>query len=112
MDHNRRNLELLSQFIDEAGYRIVAVASLGDLEPVLANPEEIKLALVDVSGFDPSIWERCDRLRKRGIPFLVLSSRQSRTLQKLSLEHGARGVLVKPLLAKELLALIRSMLGE
>lgn len=112
VDRNRRNLELLTRLLNEEGYQTMAVTSLEDLDQALAGTEDIKLALVDISGFERSVWERCERLRKMSIPFLVFSPRQSADLQQTSLAHGARGVLVKPLAVKELLALIRSLLGE
>ena len=70
------------------------------------------LALVDIAGFDRAIWERCEGLRHHKIPFLVLSPRQSAAIQQASLTHGARGVLIKPLVVRELLGLIRSLLEE
>ena len=112
VDHNRRNLELLTQFLAKESYRTIAAKSLEELDQVLNEPNEVGLALVDISGFDRSVWERCERLRDMGIPFLLISSRQSTALQQTSLAHGARGVMVKPLAVKELLALIRSLIEE
>ena len=112
VDHNRRNLELLTQFLAREGYRTIAANSLEEFDQVLNEPNEVGLALVDISGFDRSVWERCERLREMSIPFLLISSRQSAALQQTSLAHGARGVLVKPLAVKELLALICSFLEE
>jgi len=65
---------------------------------------------VDIAGFDRSIWERCERLRAADIPFIIISPRQSAAIQEAVLAHGARGVLVKPLAVKELLALVLSLL--
>lgn len=112
VDHNRRNLELLTQFLSREGYQIVGVASLEEFDRVLKQAKGIALALVDLAGFDQHIWERCDRLRKAKIPFLLISPKQLAAVQQAGVAHGARGVLTKPLVARELLKLIRSLLEE
>lgn len=112
VDRNPRNLELLAQFLGQAGYEVLPAASLSAFDQALARAAEIGLALLDIAGFDQSIWQRCERLRGAQIPFLVLSARQSAVLQQESLARGARSVLVKPLVVKELLGLIRSLLTE
>jgi DNA-binding response OmpR family regulator len=112
VDRNPRNVELLRQFLGKAGYELLAATTPDEFDRALAASEDIKVALVDIGGFDRSIWERCEGLRARQIPFLVLSPKQSTALQQTSLTHGARGVLVKPLVVKELLGIIRSLLEE
>jgi DNA-binding response OmpR family regulator len=112
VDRNHRNLELLSQFLGRAGYETRTAATLEEFDRVLAEADGIGLALVDIAGFDRTIWERCEGLRHHKIPFLVLSPRQSAAIQQVSLTHGARGVLIKPLIVKDLLGLIRSLLEE
>jgi DNA-binding response OmpR family regulator len=107
---NGRNLELLAQFLDGNQYRPIAAGTLEEFDKALDGSEEIDLALVDLAGFDKSIWERCERLRDRDIPLLVVSPRHSAAIQMASYAHGARGVLVKPLVMQELLGLIRSLL--
>lgn len=112
VDSNRRNQELLQAFLAKHGYRSMPVFSLTDLDQALVNPAAIGLAMVDIGGFDRTIWERCEQLRNRGVPFLVLSPRQSAAIQQASLSHGARGVYIKPLAVKELLVVIRTLMGE
>lgn len=112
VDRNRRNLGLLSQFLGQEGYETIAAASLEEFDQVLDERAGINLALIDIAGFDRSVWERCERLRAKDIPFIIISPRQSAALQQASLAHGARGVLLKPLAVKELLGLIRSFVGE
>jgi DNA-binding response OmpR family regulator len=110
VDRNRRNLELLSQFLEKEGYQTRAVVSPEEFDQALAESPDINIALVDVSGFDRSIWERCEGLRHGRIPFVVLSPKHSAAIQQASLTSGARGVLVKPLVARELLGIIRNLL--
>lgn len=110
VDHNRRNLELLSQFLGQEGYETIIAASLEEFDQALSEPQGVKLTLVDIAGFDRSVWEHCERLRAADIPFIIISPRQSATIQQASLTYGARGVLVKPLAVKELLGLVRSLI--
>ncbi len=112
VDHNSRNLELLSQFLGREGYQTRTAADLQEFDKALAEIDGIDLALVDIAGFDRSIWERCEALRHQKIPFLVLSPRQSAAIQQASLTHGAHGFLVKPLTVKDLLGLICSLLKQ
>ncbi|GAB4182382.1 MAG: hypothetical protein Fur006_18170 [Coleofasciculaceae cyanobacterium] len=82
------------------------------MEQSLAKPETVGVALVDISGFDRSIWKYCERLRELKIPFLVLSPKQSAAIRQESLAHGAQSMLVKPLAVQELLAILRTLLDE
>lgn len=70
------------------------------------------MALVDIAGFDQRIWERCERMRDERVPFLVIYPQQRAAIQAESLRHGARGVLVKPLVQRELLGLMKLLTGE
>lgn len=110
VDRNRRNLELLTQFLNQQGYQVLAKISLEEVEAALNTPSTIKLALVDISGFDASIWGLCQRLREQGIPFLVISPQQYAAIQQASIAHGALGLLSKPLVMREFLQLIRDLL--
>lgn len=97
-----RNLQLLADFLAKEGYPTVSTATY----------EEIDRALVDITSFDAEIWARCEQLRTAKIPFLVVSPRQSAAIQQASLSHGAKGVMVKPLVVKELIGVIQSLLEE
>lgn len=112
VDRNHRNLELLSQFLGREGYQTRPAATLEEFDQALAEANGLGLALVDIAGFDREIWERCEGLRHHKIPFLVISPKQSAAIQQASLTHGARGVLIKPLVVRELLGLIGSLLEE
>ncbi len=108
---NPRNQELLAQFLEDEGFRVRPVTTYEAFDTALDADTPFSLALVDITGFDPHIWARCERLRERDIPLLVLSPRQSAAVQQQSLARGARGVLVKPLVTRELLELIRSLMN-
>jgi DNA-binding response OmpR family regulator len=112
IDRNQRNLELLGQFLQKEGYESVSASTQEEIDTVLDQSDNIALALVDIAGFDARIWQSCEQLRDKGVPLLVLSARQSAAIQQESLVHGARGVLVKPLVVKELISLVRSLIVE
>jgi DNA-binding response OmpR family regulator len=112
VDHNQRNLELLSQFLGRAGYQTRAAATLEEFDEALTELNDVGMALVDIAGFDRTIWERCEQLRHHKIPFLVLSPKHTVAIQQASLTYGAHGVLIKPLVVKELLGLVGGLLDS
>lgn len=112
VDRNRRNLELLAQFLDKQGYESFGATSIEEFEQALTKIADIALVLVDISGFDSHVWKLCELLQNEQIPFLVISPRQSTAIQQESLAYGARSMLVKPLVIKELLRFIQSLLEE
>ncbi|MGE5659782.1 MAG: two-component system response regulator [Actinomycetota bacterium] len=112
INHNHQNLQLLAQFLEREGYPIVRVSRLESFEDVLNQTVTFGMALVDLSGFDRRIWDCCEQLRSQQIPFLVLSPKPSNTLQQKSLSHGARRMLVKPLIVRELLLIITSIINK
>lgn len=109
---NKRNLELLAQFLEKEGYQTATAATFDEFNQALDGSQEFSLALVDISGFDRGIWERCERLRTDDIPLLIISAKQSAALQQESITYGARGVLVKPLVVRELMALVKNLMTE
>lgn len=110
VDRNRHNLDLLAQVLGTVSYGVRQASSLDELDELLATGERFHVALIDLSGFDARIWERCQQLRVRDVPFLVVSAHQHPSLQSTSLSYGAQGVLVKPLSIRQLLGLIRALL--
>ncbi len=112
LDRNLRNLELLAQFLAKQGYKVESVSTLEEFDQTLAEPETIGVALVDISGFDRSIWQYCEKLHELKIPFLVLSPKQSSAIRQESFARGAQSMLVKPLVVKELLAILRTILRD
>ena len=112
VDRNQRNLELLADFLQKAGYDTIRASSTEQVSQVIHDNLPVALALVDISGFDRTIWQYCEQLHAKEIPLLVLSPRQSSAIQQESLAHGARGMLVKPLVARELIALVHSLIED
>lgn len=110
LNQNQRNLEILSQFLEQGGYSTLGVLAPAALDETVLKNDHIALALMDISGFNSKVWESCELLRQREIPFLVLSPHRQSTVEKHSKRHGAQGVLVKPLVVKELLLLIKGLI--
>jgi DNA-binding response OmpR family regulator len=103
VNHNRRNLDLLVQFLSQDGYRILAVTSLEEFDRALSAEQRIEMAVVDITGFDQSIWRHCDQMRRKQLPYLVLASRREAAgILHLGYTHGARYVLAKPMTKKAL----------
>jgi CheY-like chemotaxis protein len=111
VDSNRSNLELLSKNIDREGYHTRSAASLAELDRVIQGDKKIALVIIDLSGFDESIWERCERLQKGKVPFMVISPQRSPIVQQQSIRCGAKGMLIGPIGVNELVEHIRSLLG-
>jgi len=109
-----RNLQLLTEFLGQEGYTTLGAASYEELDTVLSQTEQTHIdgALVDIAGYDSGIWTRCEQLRAAKIPFLVVSPQLSAAIQQAGLAHGARSVMVKPLVVKELIGVIKSILTE
>ena len=112
LNRNQRNLDILIKILGEEGYQVIGVLSPEELDKEVENQETINLVPMDISGFNRSIWDSCERLRVLEIPFLVLSPQHQQAVEKQSRMHGAHGVLVKPLVVKELLLLIKSFIEE
>ena len=109
---NRANLDLLSQQLVKEGYEILSAASLEELDDSIQKKKVFAVALIDLSGFNQRIWERCEALRKAKIPFIVISPQRSPIIQRDSMKYGASGLLVKPIGIKELMEYIHTSLGE
>jgi DNA-binding response OmpR family regulator len=112
VDHNRRNLDLLAHFLRQSGYRVTTAWNAEEFGRALDGQDEIVLALVDLAGFDRGVWDLCEQVRTKGISLLIISPRQSAEVEQASLAHGAHGVLIKPLVVKELLALVGRLIEE
>jgi DNA-binding response OmpR family regulator len=106
VNRNLHNLDLLDQVLSQVGYVILEAADLSAFDQALAHPERLTLALVDITGFDAEIWARCERLRENGIPLLLIFPRPSAAVEQAGERHGARSILVKPLVVRDLVTLI------
>lgn len=109
---HEKNLQLLADFLEDQGYRPRAASSIREIDELVQGNIQLNMSLIDVSGFGDSIWDRCERIRKRGVPFFIISPRRRENARQKSLSEGARDVLTKPLDKKRLLKLVEIILGE
>ncbi len=109
---NEHNLRLLARVLADEGVRSVEATSIEALDERLESEGPFRLALVDVSGFDRTIWARCERITSLGIPLLVIATRHDATTHHDSAVSGARGVLVKPLVMRDFLRLVHDLIGR
>ena len=97
------NLKLLAKALHEHGYSTQGVSVVHAFDAWLHQAEPPALAVIDISGFDESLWSRCSHLARRNIPFLVLLPSEHPALRRACLHHGASGILVKPTGVRHLL---------
>ncbi len=112
VNRNVRNLELLSKALGKEGYKTLTASTYEEFDRLLSQQPVIVGALIDIAGFDSQIWQRCEQLRGWKAPFLMISPKLSSAIQQASLSHGARGVMLKPLVIKEFIGIIQNMLDE
>lgn len=104
-----KNLELMANFLNKQGFTSVSALSYDDLDKILVQ-NEFDLALLDIAGFDSRIWSYCERINQLGKAFFLISPVKNPKIDREGLKKGARGVIVKPLVMKELMELIKAML--
>ena len=107
-----RNLQLLADFLQKEGYATLTAISYEEFDQALARQQEISGSLIDIAGFDAQIWTRCDQLFTGKIPYMIFSPKQSAAVQQASISHGARGVIAKPLVVKELIGIVHTILED
>lgn len=111
LERNEGNRALLKRFLEQEGYRITAAGSLEALDLAL-DGDPFDMAILDVAGFGAGFWERCQMLRQRKTPFLVVSPGEERQhVESVSLQHGAAGVLSKPLSQRALAGLLDELVA-
>jgi DNA-binding response OmpR family regulator len=109
---NRSELDTLANELEQEGYETAGAASPDELDQVLRGKRKYALSIIDMSGFDDSIWERCERMHEAKISLIVIAPQRSPEIQRKSMKHGASGLLVKPLAMKELIEHIHTALGD
>jgi DNA-binding response OmpR family regulator len=109
---DRAQLDQLSAELGKEGYEVVSAASLPELITKISKENKISLAVVDVSAYDPAVWDNLEELNRNGIPFIIISPGRSPSIQRDSLKHGARGLFTRGIQFKELLEHIHTLLGK
>ncbi len=109
LSRNKRNSDILVKILGEQGYEVAGFSDPIEMVSEAKIIEKVDLVLMDISGFNQNIWKSCEDLRLLDISFLVLSPQQHRVIEEQSMKQGAERVLVKPLVIKELLLLVKSL---
>lgn len=107
--HNPTNVTLMQQLLDQEGFQTAAATSLHGVDTLLQASEPLDLALVDLTGFDATVWQRCERLRELQIPFLLISPRSVGS-PVIVPSGGAPTILTKPLSKAQFVTTVRAML--
>jgi DNA-binding response OmpR family regulator len=106
-DRNRRNLELVSRLLGGAGFVPRTSATREELERTLSDHDDIVLALVDAGSFD--VLRVADGLKRSDVPLFVLCDARHVAGALRYLAYGVRGVIPKPVVASELLGIVRGV---
>lgn len=105
-----RNGSLLRDVLTKDGYNVILASSWEAWQKALLHTPRIALALVDEAGLGAHVERGYALLREYGVPFVVIVPRRDARLEALTLHHGARGVLVKPLDIPKFLAMMHEWL--
>ncbi len=114
--YNPRNVELLEQFLHKEQFETTSATTLDAFQKILSDGNGVSplhSALVDVAGFDRSIWGPIEDLRAKGIPFLLISAGRvnQSIMQQEAAKRGAAGVLTKPLVMADLTRVIKTLVN-
>lgn len=110
VDDDREIRNLLTEYLEQAGYRVSAVADGKSMRQVL-DSHRIDLVVLDLMLPGEDGLTLCRDLRVRSnLPVLMLTARGTDVDRIVGLEMGADDYLAKPFNPRELLARIRSIL--
>lgn len=111
IDRNTKNAELLQKALSKFNFAIYHAANYKTIDTVLQSIN-FDIALMDISGFDSRIWDRCKAIRAQNIPLLILSGQPEGKIQQLGIKNGASGIIAKPLILKDFIQIIQSPINH
>src|SRR3989339_424676 len=110
VDDDREIRKLLTEYLEQAGYRVSAVADGKAMRRTLET-NRIDLVVLDLMLPGEDGLTLCRDLRARSnLPVLMLTARGTEVDRIVGLEMGADDYLAKPFNPRELLARIKSIL--
>ena len=112
VDDDRDIRELIVDYLVKSGYRASGAANGKEMRAVL-DKQHIDLVVLDVMMPGDDGLTLCRQLRvgkHKDLPILMLTARNEETDRILGLEMGADDYVVKPFVARELLARIKAIL--
>ena len=112
VDDDRDIRELLGNYLDKNGFRVIVAADGRQMRAALAaGPIDLIVLDLMLPGEDGLVLCRDLRAKQSNpTPILVLTARDEETDRIVGLEMGADDYLTKPFVARELLARIRAIL--
>ncbi|KAF0166230.1 MAG: transcriptional regulatory protein ompR [Rhodocyclaceae bacterium] len=110
VDDDREIRKLLTEYLEQAGYRVTAVAD-GKAMRRMLDGHRVDLVVLDLMLPGENGLALCRDLRARSnLPVLMLTARGTEVDRIIGLEMGADDYLAKPFNPRELLARIKSIL--
>lgn len=112
VDDDRDIRDLVTGYLQKSGYRATGAANGREMRAVLTS-QHIDLVVLDIMMPGDDGLTLCRQLRsdtQRNLPVLMLTARSEETDRILGLEMGADDYLIKPFVARELLARIKAIL--
>ena len=112
VDDDRDIRELIVDYLVKSGYRASGAANGKEMRAVL-DKQHVDLVVLDVMMPGDDGLALCRGLRSgkhKDLPILMLTARNEETDRILGLEMGADDYVVKPFVARELLARIKAIL--
>lgn len=106
-----RNSELMDRLLDTNGYTVRAASTMAETDDLLADADDVTVAVFDVDGFSREIVARIRALDDDGVP-LVLLARTIDDLRSHSLDHVAATTLEKPVSKRGLLDALQFAVEE
>jgi DNA-binding response OmpR family regulator len=112
VEHNEKNADLISKALDKFGFECNPANDYQAVDVALSSSNSYDIILMDISGFDTEIWERCKKIHQLNIPLLIMSAKPSAALQQHGLRYGARGIIAKPVILNDFVKLIYSLIND
>lgn len=111
VDDDAEIVELLHDFLQAAGYRVLTAKNGHEAIVVLHGPEVVDCVLLDLMMPGQSGFEVCRAIRKESdVPLLMISSRQEDTDKIRGLGLGADDYIVKSATPGEIVARVQAVL--
>lgn len=112
VDDDRDIRELITDYLIKSGYRATGAANGREMRAVLSS-SLVDLVVLDIMMPGDDGLTLCRQLRsdpRQNLPVLMLTARSEETDRILGLEMGADDYLIKPFVARELLARIKAIM--
>ncbi|CAJ1004186.1 MULTISPECIES: response regulator transcription factor [Bacillales] len=111
VDDETNLLGLLQSYLESAGFRVRAFSSGADVLPVLDEPEQPHIWILDIMLPDIDGYELLRLIRsKSDVPIIFISARDQDIDKIIGLELGSDDYLAKPFLPRELVIRVQKLL--